>query len=83
MLIFLIGLLLLGNSVTDAQDASALSHNRNDIDIYSNSWGPSDYGFTVSGPEPLVDQALMEGVTQVTHHRCAHMKTYESESSWL
>ena len=63
--IFSIGLLLLGNTTTDAQDAGALSHNRNDIDIYSNSWGPSDIGFIVSGPGLLVNQAFMEGATQV------------------
>ena len=55
----------MGDDVTDAQDAGALSHNRNDIDIYSNSWGPYDDGYTVAGPGPLVAQALMEGATQV------------------
>ena len=46
---------------TDAQDASAESHQRNAIDIYSNSWGPEDYGCIVGGPETLTLTALKEG----------------------
>ena len=32
------------------QEAGALSHNRNNIHIYSNSWGPPDYGTVASRP---------------------------------
>ena len=52
---------MLGGKTTDAQDASAESHQRNAIDIYSNSWGPADYGFIVGGPETLTLTALKEG----------------------
>ena len=50
---------------TDAQDASAVSYQRNTIDIYSNSWGPPDYGCIVGGPETLTLTALEEGTQLV------------------
>ena len=37
----------------DSTEADALSFENDDIDIYSNSWGPADDGQTVSGPGPL------------------------------
>ena len=49
------------NTTTDAQVAGAESHQRNAIDIYSNSWGPADYGCIVGGPETLTLTALKEG----------------------
>ena len=57
--------MLLGSFNTDGQDAGTLSHSRDVIDIYSNSWGPPDIGFIVSGPGPFTNQALMEGATEV------------------
>ena len=56
--------LIVGDTI-DAQDASALSHERDSIHIYSNSWGPSDGGYVVMGPATLATQALMEGAQQV------------------
>ena len=56
---------MLGGVTTDAQDASAVSHQRNAIDIYSNSWGPGDYGCIVGGPETLTLTALEEGTQLV------------------
>ena len=50
---------------TDAETASALSHLRSNIDIYSNSWGPSDYGFVVEGPSYLSKMAVIEGTEMV------------------
>ena len=50
---------------TDAQDASAVSHQRNTIDIYSNSWGPADYGCIVGGTKTLTLTALEEGTQLV------------------
>ena len=46
---------------TDAQGAGAVSHQRNHIDIYSNSWGPADFGCIVGGPVTLTLTALKEG----------------------
>ena len=51
--------------ITDAEIASALSHSRSNIDIYSNSWGPSDDGFVVGGPSYLSKMAVMEGTEVV------------------
>ena len=36
------------------QDVKHLSHMNNDIDIYSNSWGPSDNGNTLGSAGPLM-----------------------------
>lgn len=43
--------------------ANALSHQRDQIDIYSNSWGPWDSGKSLEGPSDLVLNALKDGVT--------------------
>jgi kexin len=48
---------------TDANEADALTRNSELIDIYSNSWGPSDDGSHLEGPGPLTEDALENGVT--------------------
>lgn len=53
------------SSVSDLAEASIRGYNNNYIDVYSNSWGPSDYGFVVSGPGQLTKQTLANGVAQV------------------
>ena len=50
---------------TDAKEASALGYRDSHIDVYSNSWGPLDFGFIVSGPGSLVQRTLETGVAQV------------------
>ena len=60
----LAGLLLIACSTTDTRESNALSHNRQDIDIYSNSWGPSDDGNTVEAPGPLMLAAFEGDVNQ-------------------
>ena len=60
----LAGLLLIACSTTDVRESNALSHNRQDIDIYSNSWGPSDNGRTVEAPGPLMLAAFENDVSQ-------------------
>lgn len=54
----LAGLKLIACSTTDVRESSALGHERQDIDIYSNSWGPSDNGETLEGPGPLMYAAM-------------------------
>ncbi len=49
------------------QEASALSHLPDDIEIYSNSWGPFDSGVIVEGPGTLLQMAFEQGVSQVTN----------------
>ena len=50
----LAGLMLIACGNSDSDEASALSHLNNDIDIYSNSWGPSDNGNTLGSAGPLI-----------------------------
>ncbi|XP_011409089.2 PREDICTED: neuroendocrine convertase 2-like [Amphimedon queenslandica] len=59
------GLRLLGGATTDLIDSSALSYYRNNIDIYSNSWGPADDSVTVDGPKYMTLLALKEGAEMV------------------
>ena len=54
----LAGLMLIACGNSDSDEANALSHLNDDIDIYSNSWGPSDNGNTLSGPGPLMIAAF-------------------------
>ena len=50
---------------TDLDEAAALGHYYDIIEIYSNSWGPSDNGFTVSGPGTLLQRTYEVGVREV------------------
>ena len=58
------GLALLGAG-TDMNEASSLTFEDQIVDIYSNSWGPGDGGYVVSGPGPLTQMALETGVNEV------------------
>ena len=60
----LAGLQLISCSTTDTREGNALSHERQSIDIYSNSWGPSDNGRTVEAPGPLMMAAFENDVSQ-------------------
>ena len=53
---------------SDADEARALSYAKNYIDIYSNSWGPTDRGFEVAGPGHLTQRALQNGAEKVTYY---------------
>ena len=53
------------NLITDAMESNALGHENSYVDIYSSSWGPSDYGFSVEGPGTLLQQTLATGVREV------------------
>ena len=55
--------------VTDLVEASALSFNRDYIDIYSASWGPDDDGKTVDGPGHLALKAIEDGVKYVRNFK--------------
>ena len=60
----LVGLRLLGSWTSDADEARALCHLCDEedpnkmIQIYSNSWGPSDDGKIFGGPGPLTVEAF-------------------------
>lgn len=50
----LVGLRLIGGPVSDQDEAEALTHELNTIDIYNNSWGPFDNGrIAFIGPQAL------------------------------
>ena len=52
---------------SDADEARALKHALERIDIYSNSWGPGDKGLEVAGPGPYTQRALKLGIDKVKH----------------
>ncbi len=56
------GVRLLGGSVTDTKEASGISHQNSAIDVYNNSWGPSDDGTTLEAPGPLTLAALEDNI---------------------
>lgn len=58
------GLRLLGGAVTDMVEASALSYKRDEIHVYSNSWGPVDDGKRFSAPGRLTKLVLEAGATE-------------------
>ena len=55
---------------TDAVEASAVGYKDYYIDVYSNSWGPSDFGFIVDGPGTLLQRTMATGVTEVCRVVC-------------
>ena len=59
---YLVGYNLLSNSTFD-NEAEALSKNNSLIEIYSNSWGPSDDGLDLGLLTPVVEAALVDGIT--------------------
>ena len=72
LLACIVGIRVLGDNQTDLQEARALSHRDDVISIYSNSWGPFDFGFTVEGPGPLVQRTFQIGTAEVSfdHTSC-------------
>lgn len=56
------GVRLLSGSVTDAREASGVSHQLSAIHVYNNSWGPSDNGVTLEAPGPLTLAALENNI---------------------
>jgi hypothetical protein len=59
------GIRMLDGPITDSLEAKSLSYNRDHIDIYSASWGPTDNGEQLDGPDSLAEQALKDGVKYV------------------
>ncbi len=54
----------LQRDMTDAQEASALSHRADIVSVSNNSWGPDDDARAVVSPGELAEQARIEGVTK-------------------
>ena len=50
---------------SDLIKSFGLGHSNNYIQVYSNSWGPSDFGFVVKGPGTLTKRTLHNGAIRV------------------
>ena len=50
---------------SDLIESSGLGYMNSYIQVYSNSWGPNDFGFMVQGPGTLTKRALYNGATMV------------------
>ena len=51
---------------TDVEEATALSHEQNTVDVYNNVWGPPDTGNSVIGPRILTKLTLGKGTAKVS-----------------
>lgn len=58
----LAGLRLIAEPFTDEETALALSHAPDVIDVYNNSWGPSDNGIVMEGPGPLTSASIANSI---------------------
>jgi subtilisin-like proprotein convertase family protein len=58
----LVGMRLIGAATTDAQEADAMNHRNDIIQIKNNSWGPSDRPTNLEGPDPLTKSAFANAV---------------------
>ena len=58
----LVGIRLIGDYITDLQEADAIAYRNDVIAVKNNSWGPRDDGETLSGPRELVALALRMGI---------------------
>lgn len=54
---------LIGDYLTDLQEADAINHRHDVISIKNNSWGPRSTGATLSGPDRLAQVALFDAVS--------------------
>ena len=63
---------MLDGTVTDSLEATALTFNKQHIDIFSASWGPSDDGETMEAPGKLCSQALVDGTSNVSALLCSY-----------
>ena len=61
---YFIGIRIFSKSITDKIE-NGLGYKRDKIDIYSNSWGPSDNGRSVIGPGLKGKRALKQGALEV------------------
>jgi len=50
--------------MTDLIEANSMGHQKDLIDIYSASWGPTDDGRTVDGPRNATMRAIVRGVNE-------------------
>lgn len=58
------GIRILSAPITSEEEAAAMIYGLDVNDIYSCSWGPTDNGMTVAGPDMLVKKAMVKGVQE-------------------
>ncbi|KAF8774295.1 Neuroendocrine convertase 1 like protein [Argiope bruennichi] len=58
------GVRVIDGPVTDAQEAMALVHALDYVDIYTASWGPNDDGRSIAGPGTLAKLAFLKGISE-------------------
>ncbi|SCU79410.1 LADA_0B00452g1_1 [Lachancea dasiensis] len=58
------GIRILSGEITSEDEAASLIYALDVNDIYSCSWGPSDDGRSLQGPDELVKKALVTGILQ-------------------
>ena len=51
--------------LTDARKAKGISFRQDYVDIYSCSWGPTDYGYEVEEAGVVTEEALRQGALGV------------------
>ncbi|KAI9276293.1 peptidase S8/S53 domain-containing protein, partial [Sporodiniella umbellata] len=56
------GIRILSGDVTEGDEAAAINYKYQENQIYSCSWGPSDYGEVAEGPQGIVLEAIKNGV---------------------
>lgn len=66
ILAYFVGLKFDMSDSSDSVEASPLGYKNDLIQVYSNSWGPSDSGFLVDGPGPLLKQTFETAVRTVS-----------------
>lgn len=64
----LVGIRLIAGTVYDYEEAQGLTHKRENIRIYSNSWGPMDSGRDMMAPGRIVKQILQDAWTTGGHN---------------
>ena len=65
--LFLLGIQFPLNSYVPSQEAESFRFRNDLIQIYSNSYGPLDNGFTVGGPGYVSQLALSKAVNDVSY----------------
>ncbi|OMH83239.1 Protease KEX1 [Zancudomyces culisetae] len=58
------GIRMLSGQVSEMVETQAINYKFQHNDIYSCSWGPSDDGATVQGPEPVMLAGFMNGINK-------------------
>lgn len=59
---------------TDMQEAMALSHESETVQVYSNSWGPEDRGDVVEGPGMLLQTLFVDATQNVSTNSLCQVK---------